>query len=145
MYQNTLSSHRQGLGRLSALVTHSTPICDSISGKKKAHKHKPFCPAGSWDDPGFVPGISPGLSLGQTRVFVFLLISHSGSPANPGLSVGQTRVVPGTQERKRHININNFSGDCPGGGGVSRPGGGGSPDRWPGVKSLCAVCGTQGT
>ena len=32
-----------------------------------------------------------------------------------------------------------------GGGGVSRPGGGGSPDRWPGVKSLCAVCGTQGT
>ena len=29
-------------------------------------------------------------------------------------------------------------------GGVSRPGGGGAPDRWPGVKSLCAVCGTQG-
>ena len=25
-------------------------------------------------------------------------------------------------------------------GGVSRQG---SPDRWPGVKSLCAVCGTQ--
>ena len=24
-------------------------------------------------------------------------------------------------------------------------GGGGSPDRWPGFKSLCAVCGTQGT
>ena len=30
-------------------------------------------------------------------------------------------------------------------GGVSRPGGQGSPDRLPGVKSLCAVCGTQGT
>ena len=30
-------------------------------------------------------------------------------------------------------------------GGVSRPGGQGSPDRWPGVKSLCAVCATQGT
>ena len=29
------------------------------------------------------------------------------------------------------------------GGGISRPGGQGSPDRWPGVKSLCAVCGTQ--
>ena len=51
------------------------------------------------------------------------------------------------QERKRHININKFFfGDCPGGGGgVTRPGGQGSPDWWPGVKSLCAVCGTQGT
>ena len=29
-------------------------------------------------------------------------------------------------------------------GGVSRPGGEGSPNRWRGVKSLCAVCGTQG-
>ena len=32
-----------------------------------------------------------------------------------------------------------------GGGGFSRPGGQGSPDRWPGVKSSCAVCGTQVT
>ena len=32
------------------------------------------------------------------------------------------------------------------GGGPDRrrPGGQGSPDGWPGVKSLCAVCGTQG-
>ena len=31
------------------------------------------------------------------------------------------------RERRRHININNLSGDCPvGGGGVSRPGGQGS-------------------
>ena len=30
-------------------------------------------------------------------------------------------------------------------GGFSRPGSQGSPDRWPGVKSLCAVCGIQGT
>ena len=30
-------------------------------------------------------------------------------------------------------------------GGVSRSGGQGSPDRWPGVKSLCAVCRTQQT
>ena len=46
--------------------------------------------------------------------------------------------------KERHININKFSGDCPGGGG-SQPGGQVSPDRWPGLKSLCAVCGTQGT
>ena len=31
-----------------------------------------------------------GLSRG------FLLILHSGSPANPGLSLGQTQFVPGT-------------------------------------------------
>ena len=31
------------------------------------------------------------------------------------------------------------------GGGLPTGWGGGSPDRWPGVKSLCAVCGTQGT
>ena len=42
-----------------------------------------------WDDRGFVPGISPGLSLGQTRCNSgtnpgFLLILHSGS-------LGQTR------------------------------------------------------
>ena len=30
-----------------------------------------------------------------------------------------------------------------GGGSPDRVGG--SPDRWPRVKSLCAVCGTQGT
>ena len=32
-------------------------------------------------------------------------------------------------ERKRHININNFSRDCPGGGG-------GLPTGWPGVKHV---------
>ena len=37
------------------------------SGKKKAHKHKLFLSGWSWDDPGFVLGISPGLSLGQIR------------------------------------------------------------------------------
>ena len=31
------------------------------SGKKKAHKHKPFCPVNL--------GTTPGLSLGQTQVF----------------------------------------------------------------------------
>ena len=29
------------------------------------------------------------------------------------------------------------------GGGSPDRVGGGSPDRWPGVKSLCAVCGTH--
>ena len=60
-------------------------------------------------------------------------------PWSPGL------VWTLTQERKRHININKFFRWLPGWGGVSRPGGQGSPDRWPGVKSLCGVCGTQGT
>ena len=50
-----------------------------------------------------------------------------------------------TQERKRHLNINTFFRWLPGWGGASRPGGQGSPDRWPKVKSSCAVCGTQGT
>ena len=63
----------------------NTPlIC--ISGKKKAHKHKLFCPVGL--------GTSPGLSLGQIRWKSgtnpgFRLILHNGSPANPGLSQGR--------------------------------------------------------
>ena len=40
------------------------------------------------------------------------------------------------QERKRQRNTNILF--------FSVTGGQGSPDRWPGVKSLCAVCGTQG-
>ena len=46
--------------------------------KKKAHKHKLFCPVGL--------GTAPGI----------LLILHSGSPISPGLSLGQTQFVPGT-------------------------------------------------
>ena len=45
------------------------------------------------------------------------------------------------QERKRHINTIKFLRWLPGWGGVSRPDGQRSPDRWPGVRSLCAVCG----
>ena len=41
------------------------------------------------------------------------------------------------QERKRHININIFSGHCPGGAGLLT--------GFAGVQHLCAVCGTQGT
>ena len=48
-------------------------------------------------------------------------------------------------KEKAHKHKQNFLVIAWVGGGVSRPGGQGSPDRWPGVKSLCAVCGTQGT
>ena len=69
-----------------------------------------------------------------------LLVSCCLPPVCP------SALRPKNQERKRHININNiFPVTARVGGGVSRPGGQGSPDRWPGVKSLCAVCGTQGT
>ena len=57
------------------------------SGKKKTHKHKLFCSGWSWDDPGINPG--------------FLLIFHSGSPANPGLSLGQTRACPWDKPRAK--------------------------------------------
>ena len=57
--------------------------CGRSSGKKKAHKHKLFCPVGLGTNPGF------------------LLILHSGSPANPGLSLGQTQFVPLGQCRGR--------------------------------------------
>ena len=50
----------------------------------------------------------------------------------------------GKEKAHKHKQI--FPGACPGGGGGPPDRvGGGSPDRWPGVKSLCAVCGTQGT
>ena len=70
------------------------------SGKKKAHKHKLFCPVG----PSFhrsCPRDKPSLSLGQIRWKTgtnpgILLILHSGSPISPGLSLGQTLFVPGT-------------------------------------------------
>ena len=44
------------------------------------------------------------------------------------------------QESKRHININKFSGDCPGGWGVSDRVGGGLPTGGQGSKVyvLCA-------
>ena len=48
------------------------------------------------------------------------------------------------QERKRHIK-QIFPVTARAGGGSPDRVVGGSPDRWPGVKSLCAVCGTQGT
>ena len=71
-----------------------------FSGKKKAHRHKLFCPVGL----GFhrvCPRNKPGETLGQIRWKPgtnpgFLLILHSGSPISPGLSLGQTQFVPGT-------------------------------------------------
>ena len=39
---------------------------------------------------------------------------------------GPSKIFFGRQEKKRDINIHNCDGDCPGGEGVSRPGGQGS-------------------
>ena len=66
----------------------------------------------------------------------------------PGIFAGMSRTPGGVRKsgkEKAHKHKQIFSVTARAGGGVSRPGGGGSPDRWPGVKSLCAVCGTQGT
>ena len=79
-------------------VIKFTPSLES--GKKKAHKHKLFCPVG----PSFhwiCPRDKPSLSLGQIRCKTgtnpgILLILYSGSPISPGLSLGQTWFVPGT-------------------------------------------------
>ena len=51
------------------------------------------------------------------------------------------------KEKNSHKHKQIFPVTAQAGGGSPEPGGGGakSPDRWPGVKSLCAVCGTQGT
>ena len=80
------------------------------SGKKKAHKHKFFCPVGL----GTTPGVCRGFRrvcpwdkfceyLGQTRVFsLFCTVEARQTrlrpPGKPGLSLGQTRVCPGGTE-----------------------------------------------
>ena len=70
-----------------------------FSGKKKAHKHKLFCPVGLGTTPGLSRGFRPwdksGENLGHTRVFSLFFL-HSGSPISLGLSLGQARFVPGT-------------------------------------------------
>ena len=46
----------------------------------------------------------------------------------------------GKEKAHKHKHKQFFSGDCPGGGGVSRPGGQGSPDRVArGQKFMCCV------
>ena len=51
----------------------------------------------------------------------------------------------GSGKEKTHKHKQNFPVTARVGGGSPDRVEGGSPDRWPGVKSLCAVCGTQGT
>ena len=47
-------------------------------------------------------------------------------------------IFSGKEKAHKHKQI--FPVTARAGGGVSRPGGGGSPDRWPGVKSfMCCV------
>ena len=44
---------------LSTAGSFGQGLAHVTSGKKKAHKHKLFCPVGLGTTPGFVPGISP--------------------------------------------------------------------------------------
>ena len=64
------------------------------------------------------------------------------SPSFPDLFGTLPMFFSGKEKAHKHKQI--FPVTARVGGGVSRPGGQGSPDRWPGVKSLCAVCGIQG-
>ena len=76
------------------------------SGKKKAHKHKLFCPVGLGTTPGLSRGFhwvcpwdKPGENLGQTRVFSLFL--HSGSPDFTGFVPGTNPVCSAGQSRGR--------------------------------------------
>ena len=74
-----------------------------FSGKKKAHKHKLFCPVGLGTTPGMSRGFhwvrtwdKSGENLGQTRVFSLLYTVearfHRVCPWDkPSLSQGQSR------------------------------------------------------
>ena len=74
-----------------------------ISGKKKTHKHKLFCPVGLGTTPGLSRGFhrvcpwdKSGENLGQTRVFsLFYTVEarfHRVCPWDkPGLFLGQSR------------------------------------------------------
>ena len=98
------SSHLQLHNKYSTDMVFACASCfpwqNHESGKKKAPKHKLLLSGWSWDDPGFVPGISPGLSRGfhwwkpgTNPGFLLILTQWTISP---GLSQGQTRFVPGT-------------------------------------------------
>ena len=89
------AASKPSLQRTLRIVDHT------VNQARKRHININFLSGWSWDDPGFVPGISPGLSLGQVWWKAgtnpgFLLTLHSGSPISPGLSLGQTRFFPGT-------------------------------------------------
>ena len=74
---------------------HRVILSKRSSGKKKAHKHKLFCPVGlgttpdlSGDFTGFVPGTNPVKTLSYTVEARF----HRACPWDkPGLSQGQSR------------------------------------------------------
>ena len=59
------------------------------------------------------------------------------------LAWGTMGFNSGKEKAHKHKQISPVTARA-GGGSPDRVGEG-SPDRWPGVKSLCAVCGTQGT
>ena len=71
-----------------------------VSGKKKAHKHKLFCPVGLGTAPGLSRGFHPGtnsVKIWETPGFSpYVAQCKPGKPGlvpgtNPGLSLGQTR------------------------------------------------------
>ena len=78
-------------------------LSSSASGKKKADKHKLFCPVGLGTTPGLSRGFhrvcpwdKSGENLGQTRVFsLFYTVEARQTRVcpwdKPGLSLGQTR------------------------------------------------------
>ena len=75
---------------------------ESRQAKKKAHKHKLFCPVGLGTNPGLSQGYhracpwdKSGENLGQTRVFsLFYTVEARFHRVCPFL--GQTGFVPGT-------------------------------------------------
>ena len=66
--------------------------------------------------------------------------SSDGKPVH--VSGVSCALASGKEKAHKHKQI--FPVTARAGGGLPT-GWGGSPDRWPGVRSLCAVCGTQGT
>ena len=78
-----------------------------LSGKKKAHKHKPFGPV-ALGTPQECPGDKPGLSPGQSG-FVpgtnpgFLLTLHSGSPVCPWDKPSLSRDISGTKGGRKSL------------------------------------------
>ena len=80
------------------------------------------------------------MSVGMVDSFYFFIFAAGRPNINkwPGVKFGK---ISGKEKAHEHKQI--FPLTARGGGGLPT-GWPGPPDRWPGVKSSCAVCGTQG-